>query len=215
MMAGHLLNTYDFGEREVMCGVELDDRTLVFGLGLGQVVILNKHSGEHIKTLKVYLSVRCALKLRSKPSTLLLGDPYGRVSEWNTSDWCSIGTFEDDRIIRHSMSILGICELSDGETVISSSADGTMKRWDLNTRRCIMTFSGHTRPVRRTIQLSPNTIVSTALDATMRVWDLSTGDCLKLISMKGLHKEALRDFLVMTDGTFVTGSDALRAWNER
>jgi len=63
-----------------------------------------------------------------------------------------------------------------GKFLASSSADNTLKLWDVKTKRLIRTFNGHTNAVR-SLAFTPdgNFIVSASLDKTLILWEVSTG----------------------------------------
>jgi len=74
----------------------------------------------------------------------------------------------------HSDSIWCLALSADGQTLVSGSADGTMKVWNVATARVVQTLTGHTQPVL-SIALSANgqRLASGSADRTVKVWDLS------------------------------------------
>ena len=65
---------------------------------------------------------------------------------------------------------------------VTASQDGTAKVWDANTRRCIYTLSGHTRPVTCVKWGGDGYIHSSSRDGTIMVWDAQVGACYLLSS---------------------------------
>ncbi|KAI9204786.1 quinon protein alcohol dehydrogenase-like superfamily [Polychytrium aggregatum] len=61
----------------------------------------------------------------------------------------------------------------------SSSKDGTIKEWDIDTAECLRTLSGHTRWVRN-INVGREHLYSASWDDTIREWNLETGLCQRV-----------------------------------
>jgi len=73
----------------------------------------------------------------------------------------------------HQGSIRSLAVSADGHTLVSGSTDGTVKVWDLRTRRLQHTLIGHTDLVR-TVAISPDgkIIASGSWDNTIKLWTL-------------------------------------------
>jgi F-box and WD-40 domain protein CDC4 len=93
----------------------------------------------------------------------------------------------------------------------SSSMDGTVRVWDLQTGQCKHTLTGHTSLVG-IIGLSPSYLVSASADSTLRVWDTNTGDLRHTLTT---HLGAITCFQ-HDDSKILSGSnDGLKLWNIR
>lgn len=77
---------------------------------------------------------------------------------------------------RHTMSVSDVSISPDGKFGLSSSLDGTIRRWDLKEQTLQRTFFGHTAAVL-SIDLSPDAkyFVSASTDFSIRVWEIATG----------------------------------------
>jgi WD40 repeat protein len=77
----------------------------------------------------------------------------------------------------HDRPISAIAFAPQRRLVVSSSADKTIRTWDLETRRPIQLLLGHESNVA-TARVSPNekVIASGSRDGTVRLWDVETGD---------------------------------------
>ncbi|CAF0910889.1 unnamed protein product [Adineta ricciae] len=62
--------------------------------------------------------------------------------------------------------------------LVSSSADHTIRKWDMPSARCVFICTGHTSIVNR-ITCTEELIFSTSYDRTARCWDYRTGTCIR------------------------------------
>ena len=78
----------------------------------------------------------------------------------------------------HESHINGVACSADGRTIISGSADMTVKVWDVKTGACLLTCTGHKGWVRSVAcSADGTTVVSGAEDEAVKVWDACTGMC--------------------------------------
>jgi WD40 repeat protein len=68
-----------------------------------------------------------------------------------------------------------------GRTLASSSADNTMKLWDVSTGQCLKTFQSDNDQVQ-SVAFSPDgkILASGGNDSLVRCWDISTGECFRI-----------------------------------
>ncbi|KAI5950797.1 DOA1 [Candida jiufengensis] len=83
----------------------------------------------------------------------------------------------------HSDVIRKLLVLHGSNQFLSSSNDGTIKLWDLNTGANIATLFGHDSFVYDLALLSNGNLVSTGEDRTVRVWDLANKKVLQVITL--------------------------------
>jgi len=102
----------------------------------------------------------------------------------------------------------------DGQTIISTSRDKTLKLWDVATGQKIRTFFGHTDWVTA-VAFSPDgkTVISSSDDKTLRLWDVATGQRIRTFSG---HSDLINSVALSPDGeTVISGSKdgTLKLWN--
>jgi small GTP-binding protein len=70
----------------------------------------------------------------------------------------------------------------DGKRALTSSSDGTVRLWDLETGRCLRVLQGHTSPIYRVAwSVDQRRALSGSDDKTVRLWDVETGRCLHVL----------------------------------
>lgn len=86
--------------------------------------------------------------------------------------------------------------------LVSSSLDTTVRVWDLESRACLHTLVGHTRPVwALAIDPSGRRLASRSRDLAVRIWDLSSGACLHVLDANSTGLEG--DPVWNASGTFI------------
>ena len=132
-------------------------------------------------------------------------------------DFDSIG--QRDELVTlsgHDRPISGVAFGPQRRLVISSSADKTIRTWDLETRRPVRVFSGHESNVY-TARISPDEklIASGSRDGTVRLWDVETGASQIL---QEDTQTSVREVAFNRDGTLLAsgGDDGkVRVWNTK
>lgn len=83
----------------------------------------------------------------------------------------------------HSKSILSICFAKDNRTLLSGSADGTIRVWDSQTGELCTQLENHQGPVT-CVRLSPDgTIMASAsADKTIRLWRFPANECFRFVT---------------------------------
>ena len=114
----------------------------------------------------------------------------------------------------HTKHLLDVAFSPDGRTLLSASADATLKLWDTVDGREPRTFQGHSQEVL-SVAVSPNgqLAVSGGMDKTVRVWDMSSGHELR--TLRG-HEHWVSSVAFSPDGRLaVSGSfdKTIRVWD--
>ena len=68
----------------------------------------------------------------------------------------------------------------DASTIISGSADATVRIWDVDSGSCRFTCKGHSSRVS-SLAICGNMILSGGDDRTVRMWDYTTGQCIRIL----------------------------------
>jgi WD40 repeat protein len=118
----------------------------------------------------------------------------------------------------HSEAVSSVAWNPDGKTLASSSADGTIKLWNVASGKCSATLKA--RPIDyelsdvTSVAWSPNgkTLASGSYDKTIRLWDVASGK--NIATFKG-HTEWVDSVTWSPDGkTLASVSDgAIKLWD--
>jgi RNA polymerase sigma factor (sigma-70 family) len=106
----------------------------------------------------------------------------------------------------------------DGRRVLSSSADGTVRLWDVETGKELRRLVGHQDRVTCAAFTPDGTqILSCSWDGTMRFWDVETGKELKQMTTEGAPGIHICNVVFFRDGNrfLFNAADhhALQIWN--
>jgi WD40 repeat protein len=87
---------------------------------------------------------------------------------------------------------------ADNRTVATSSHDGTVRLWDLETSQELATLRGHTSSTDKVAFTPDGSILASASwDSTVRLWDVKSRT---LIMVFNAHSKDVRGAVFITDG---------------
>ncbi|MEA5568726.1 WD40 repeat domain-containing protein [Anabaena sp. UHCC 0399] len=114
----------------------------------------------------------------------------------------------------HSDSVWSVVITDSGRTLVSASADQTIKVWNLDTKEIISTLTGHTDTVRA-IALSADgqTLASGSGDQTIKVWNFQTFELMRTINA---NSGPVWSVAISDDGQIlVSGNEdgSIKIWN--
>src|SRR6185436_6011055 len=108
-------------------------------------------------------------------TTVPEGSAFLRVRHAASRESAALGRTLDG----HEDWVTGCAVTADGRRVVSASADGTLKIWDLEAGRVLATLEGHGDVVTGcAVTADGRRVVSASADGTLRVWDLDAGRAL-------------------------------------
>ena len=115
---------------------------------------------------------------------------------------------------QHADSVWSLALSPDGQTLVSSSADKTIKIWRVETGQVLHTLSGHDDTVRA-IALSADgrMLASGSGDNAIKLWNLDTGQLIRTLAG---HAGPVWSVAISPDGqTLVSGGEdgALKLWD--
>ena len=106
---------------------------------------------------------------------------------------------------------LNLSSLKPKSKIVSCSSDETINVWDLKTKECIKTLSGHTREISCIEAVNDTQVLSGSADRSIKLWDLNEGVCLR--TFLG-HSLAVVSVKMLTENTFASGSyKQIKIWH--
>ncbi|XP_058264012.1 apoptotic protease-activating factor 1 [Hemibagrus wyckioides] len=146
--------------------------------------------------------IHCVGMCRQK-RTVALGMEEGSVQVLEVPSGKTLATLDG-----HTKTVHHCLFTDDGQTLITSSEDTTIRVWRWMTGQCLV-LEGHEEPVRKFHLLSVSSLSSALLswsfDGTVKVWDLNSGE--KLQDLK-CHQDAVLSCDISRDEHLFTTTSA-------
>ena len=120
-------------------------------------------------------SINC-MEVSEDGSVLVTGSDDAYVRLWSTKTELieCIGVLEG-----HEDYITSL--LIEENFVLSSSADKTIRKWDMYSCECLIVFTGHESIVNKMV-CTGDFLFSVSYDKKARCWDFDTGECVRIFS---------------------------------
>jgi WD40 repeat protein len=119
-------------------------------------------------------------------------------------------------LVGHSDSVNACAVTPDGRRVVSASSDGTLKIWDLDSGRVLVTMKGHTDEVRACeVTADGRRVISASADGTLKIWDLEDHKIGRALATLQGHADWVNACAVTRDGErVISASDdgTLKIW---
>jgi WD40 repeat protein len=112
----------------------------------------------------------------------------------------------------HTSPVWSVSVSADGERLLTSSEDKTLRLWDTATGKCVHVFTGHTDHIFGAALAPDAKLVLSAGDQTVRRWDTTTGK--EIGQMKG-HEGRVVRVVLGPDGQAISGGTdgTVRVWD--
>lgn len=194
---GKLLNTLrGHSERIITISISPDGQFLATGSSDHTVRIWDFDTGEKIKTINAH-SDEVASVAFSPDGKYLATAGEKTVKIW---DLATMGEF---KILTHPASVAMVSYSPDGKTLAVATSDGTIRLWDIATRKINIILVGHHAAVLNVVFFSDGSRVATgSFDGTVKIWDVRTG--LELLSVR--HKNLIHRLAISPDGKTIAAS---------
>lgn len=131
-------------------------------------------------------------------------DPFVRI--WSTANG------EMEALPGYGGQVLSVASSRDGR-LASGSSDGTLRLWEVESRRCLLTLQGHAEAAT-SLAFGPNgrQILSGSADHSLRLWDAENGHCLR--TLEGHRRPVISVSFAAGGRLAISGSaDGIRVWD--
>ena len=202
------VQTYTGHSKVVFAFDFINEDTIVSG-GVDQTIqTWSISTGLTQRTIQVGSDV-LSLKVLSNGYYVASGLGNGDVNIYNMNDGSFLSILK-----RHTQKVYDLILINDGNSLVSSSGDGTLIVWNLITNTVRYTLTGHSDSVVGLKILSSNIIASCSFDTSIKLWDITSGQLIRtLVGHEGFLFWSLD---LLDDGeTLVSGSEdqTIKFWN--
>lgn len=139
--------------------------------------------------------------------TVVPAEPAASVPQYSVSEYRSLPG--------HTADVKDMLLLKDGQTLVTSSADETIRLWDLQTGAEIQRLTGHDSSVNAlTFTTDQNTLVSAGADRRIDFWTLPEGEPVDQI--EAAHDSSINALTVSHNGQWLASGDSsgvIKLWD--
>ncbi len=211
---GETLQTLKGHTNTVDAVVFLDDMRLISGSWDKQIILWDVTNGKSLRTFTGHEDKVYKLSVNQDQTRLLSASADGTVRLWAIDTGELLRTYQVPDADPASDDFNGVAFAPDGQTFVTGGADKTVRVWDANSDRLILTLQGHTEMVNEAIYSPDGTqIVSSSWDDSVRLWDAKTGTEVRRFSG---HNGNTFGLAFTSDGKFLltTSQDTtIRLWD--
>jgi len=131
---------------------------------------------------------------------------------WDAETYEELSTFKDYK--SHDEAVNSCAFSPDSKYLVSASSDKTLKLWDVETKKELLKFEGHTKWVS-CCSFNPDgkRIVSGSEDTTLKLWDVATGE--EFSTLKG-HTGRVNSCVFSPDSRYIASASSdctLKLWD--
>lgn len=192
-------------EKGVLCFERIDQKTMASGAGDGKIIIWNEETGEIIRKINAHREPIFDIKLSNDGKLLASTSWDGVISLWDTDTW------ERYNYIYNEGASTYVFDFTENDAyLVVGMLDKTLKLWEVETKRFVKEFIGHTDNVT-SIQIYGNEILSTGWDGSIILWDLYSG----LIKKRYKSDKSVFSALMKEDQIISVGADRMVTFWDR
>lgn len=156
-------------EKGVLCFERISENAIVTGAGDGKIIVWNEESGKIIKEIRAHREPIFDLQLSHNGLYLASTGWDGVISLWDTNTWERYAYIYNEGASTYTLSFT-----ENDAYLVVGMLDKTLKLWEIQTKRFVREFVGHTENVT-SIDIIGNEIMSTSWDGSIIIWDLYSG----------------------------------------
>jgi WD40 repeat protein len=202
------------------CAYSPDGTRVVSGSGDKTLKIWEAETGREIRTLEGHTDEVNGCAYSPDGARIVSGSSDCIFKIWDAEAGQEIHTIEGhaggawDFPNRATYPVTACAYSPDGARVVSAGSDRTLKIWDVETGRDILSLEGHTKEVNG-CAYSPDgaRVVSAGSDSTLKIWDAETGR--DVLTLEG-HTKGVNGCAYSPDGArVVSASDdnTIKIWD--
>lgn len=156
-------------EKGILCFERLGEGQIATGAGDGKIIIWDERTGKMIKKINAHREPIFDLELSHNGKLLASTAWDGVISLWNTTTWERY-----NYIYNEGASTYALAFTENDAYLVVGMLDKTLRLWEVETKRFVKEFIGHTDNVT-SIKVEGNEIITSSWDGKIIIWDLFSG----------------------------------------